>query len=230
MDGSRPPSCDARRKGKDFSVDDQAALRDLVAADHPRHRAVVPPAAGAGNDRDLHHAFLSSDSSASRRTAGSMTQMCPSISDFPKMRWNSCGGRATFIQERFGRAPRGLWPSEGSVSKGWRNWSSRRVSSGWRPMRASSQKSGVALYDGRPPSPLSALSPRTTSRSSSEIEVSPISIGFHYMHGAAARQRAGSPAAAEGNSGRLPCVHHSRWGESLGLLPGQRPRFSAVRF
>ena len=55
-------------------------------------------------------------------------------------------------------------------------------------------------------------------------------IGFHYMHGAGARQRAGSHAAVEGNSGRLARFHHSRWRESLGLLPASGRDFLRFLF
>ena len=189
LDGPRPPARALVEKGRDFSRRRPGGSARPRSGDHPRRRARVSPAAGAGNDRDLHDAFLPSDSSASCQQPGGRRQCAGRCSDFPKMRANNCAGHATFIQERFGRAPRGLWPSEGSVSEAMAELvCDRQVSNGWQRTRASS----------RSPASPSTISDRHRlyrpyrrgditiffrDRNLSDL------IGFHYMHGHAARQR-----------------------------------------
>jgi alpha-amylase/alpha-mannosidase (GH57 family) len=88
------------------------------------------------------------------------------------------------MEERFGRAPRGLWPSEGSVSEA---MSELVAKAGFEWMATDEgilSKSGVPIYDGNRhrlyrPYRRNNLTVFFRDRTLSDL------IGFHYMHGSA---------------------------------------------
>ena len=156
--------------------------------------------------------------------------VCPSIFIFPRMRSNSLRRARTFIRNALDELPRGLWPSEGSVSEGMAELvSPRQVSNGWRPMKAFSRSPACTSMTGdrhRLYQPYRRDNITIFFRDQNYLRSDRLSL--HAWR--CARQRGGSRPAIEGNSGRLACFDHSRWRESLGLLPEERPRFPAVRF
>ena len=89
----------------------------------------------------------------------------------------------TFMQERFGRAPQGLWPSEGSVSEGMAELVAQAGFSWMATDEGILAKSGVHVYDGSryrlyQPYRRGNLTIFFRDRTISDL------IGFHYMHGA----------------------------------------------
>ena len=108
-------------KGRDYSLDDQAMMarkeREILAAVVPVYKEFCRARA----DRDFDHAFLSSDSAADlrfqyRRVSHPGVTL-PSRFRYPQDALASTeNARAKFMERQFGRAPVGLWPSEGSVS------------------------------------------------------------------------------------------------------------------
>ena len=91
--------------------------REILA----QRRAGVPRVRRARPDRDFHHAVLSSHPSAAvrfqhRLRLASAACRCPAASSYPGDARHQLQTAREFIEREFGRAPVGLWPSEGSVS------------------------------------------------------------------------------------------------------------------
>ena len=229
MDGSRSPACDSRGEGKRL----QPRGPECACAIWCWKRFATSFLRIAGtrsrDDRDFHDAFLPSDSSA----PGEQPRRRPGVPvdfRFPEDALEQLRRARAFISGPFWKSsPRPLAVRRIGFGRHGRARRRRRVSNGWRPTKAFSRSPACTSttetgIDSISPTAVNNITIFFRDRTLSDL------IGFHYMHGAAARQRAGSPAQAQGNSGRFACLHHSRWRESLGLLPGQRPRFPAIRF
>ena len=169
----RPPACDAGREGKRLQpCGPGGPLRDLVLQTIrdvvPAYRRHQEQGTIEISTTPFYHPILPLLVN-SRVDDGSV----PVDFQFPEDALEQLRRARAFIQDRFGRAPRGLWPSEGSVSEAMAELVSQAGFEWMATDEGILEKSGVHVYDGEPASLVSALSPRTTSRSSSETGTFP---------------------------------------------------------
>jgi alpha-amylase/alpha-mannosidase (GH57 family) len=182
MDHDRRPA-ELVAKGSNFSVADQEALRGIVME---TIRAVVPAyrrqqEAGAIeiSTTPFYHPILPLLVNSRVDDAG-----VPVDVRFPEDALEQLRRSRAFIAQRFGRAPRGLWPSEGSVSDA---MSALVAEAGFEWMATDEgilEKSGVHVYDHDRwklyrPYQRNGVTVFFRDRNLSDL------IGFHYMHGSA---------------------------------------------
>ena len=182
MDEGRRPAA-LVEKGSNFSAADQQALQALVI---DTIRAVVPAyrrhqdAGGIEiSTTPFYHPILPLLINSRVDDAS-----VPVDVRFPEDAQEQLRRARTFITERFGRAPRGLWPSEGSVSEA---MAAMVAAAGFEWMATDEgilEKSGVHVYDQDRwklyrPYRRDAMTIFFRDRTLSDL------IGFHYMHGAA---------------------------------------------
>ena len=170
-------------QGANFSVEDQAALRDLVIktiqAVAPAYRRHQESGAIEISTTPFYHPILPLLINSRVDDAG-----VPVDVQFPEDALEQLRRSRAFIAERFGRAPRGLWPSEGSVSEA---MAALVAEAGFEWMATDEgilEKSGVHVYDQDRwklyrPYRRDAITVFFRDRNISDL------IGFHYMHGAA---------------------------------------------
>jgi alpha-amylase/alpha-mannosidase (GH57 family) len=182
MDHDRRPA-NLVEKGRDFSLEDQKALRELVL----QTISEVVPAYRRHQDNGtieisttpFYHPIL--PLLVNSRVDDPNV---PVDIRFPEDAVEQLRRARTFIKERFGRAPRGLWPSEGSVSE---EMGALVAQAGFEWMATDEgvlEKSGVHVYDGDRhrlfrPYRRGDVTIFFRDRGLSDL------IGFHYMHGAA---------------------------------------------
>jgi alpha-amylase/alpha-mannosidase (GH57 family) len=170
-------------KGRDFNLVEQASLRDMVLE---TLREIVPAYRRHQDEGSIeisttpfYHPILPLLVNSRVDDPG-----VPIEFQFPEDALEQLQRARAFMQERFGRAPRGLWPSEGSVSDA---MSELVAKAGFEWMATDEgilSKSGVPIYDGNRhrlyrPYRRNNLTVFFRDRTISDL------IGFHYMHGAA---------------------------------------------
>ena len=101
--------------------DDQAPHGRKAARDPGPGAAGLRAARRRRADRDLHHAVLPSDPAAAlrfqhRRRLASRRAAAAALPLSATMRAGNCEMARDYVEQQFGVAPVGLWPSEGSVS------------------------------------------------------------------------------------------------------------------
>jgi alpha-amylase/alpha-mannosidase (GH57 family) len=181
MDEDRRPAA-LVEKGANFSVADQQALRDLVL---DAIRDVVPAYRrhqDAGSieisTTPFYHPILPLLVNSRVDDASVPVEVY-----FPEDALEQLRRARAFMAKRFGRAPRGLWPSEGSVSEA---MATLVAAAGFEWMATDEgilEKSGVHVYDADRwklyrPYKRDAITIFFRDRNLSDL------IGFHYMHGA----------------------------------------------
>ena len=180
MDQSRRPAS-LVEKGKDFSLEDQAALRELVLQTIrdvvPAYRRHQDKGTIEISTTPFYHPILPLLINSRVDDPG-----IPVDFHFPEDASEQLRRARTFITERFGRAPRGLWPSEGSVSEAMAELVSQAGFEWMATDEGILEKSGVHVYDaGRPrlfrPYRRGNVTIFFRDRGLSDL------IGFHYMHG-----------------------------------------------
>jgi alpha-amylase/alpha-mannosidase (GH57 family) len=188
----RPP--ELMEKGRDFSEEDKIHLRrtvlELLQAIVPTYRRIQATGAIEISTTPFYHPILPLLIN-SRVDDGNV----PVDIRFPDDARAQLSRARTFMQERFGAAPRGLWPSEGSVSN---DVAALAASTGFEWMatdEAILAKSGIDLsWEHRSklfrPYKRGDITVFFRDRGLSDL------IGFHYMHQPAA-------AAAEDLARRL---------------------------
>jgi alpha-amylase/alpha-mannosidase (GH57 family) len=146
MDHDRRPAS-LVEKGRDFSIADQKALRDLVLTTLreivPSYRRHQEQGAIEISTTPFYHPILPLLVN-SRVDDGRV----PVDFHFPEDALEQLRRARTFMQERFGRAPRGLWPSEGSVSEGMAELVNQAGFEWMATDEGLLEKSGVHVYDG----------------------------------------------------------------------------------
>jgi alpha-amylase/alpha-mannosidase (GH57 family) len=180
MDHDRRPAA-LVEKGRDFSVADQEALRALVL---DTIREIVPAYRKHQEQGEIeisttpfYHPIL--PLLVNSRVDDSRV---PVDIQFPEDAFEQLRRARAFMEERFGKAPRGLWPSEGSVSQ---EMSELVSKAGFQWMATDEgilAKSGVHVYDGERgrlyrPYRRGDVTVFFRDRNLSDL------IGFHYMHG-----------------------------------------------
>ena len=109
-------------KGRGFTEEDKALLRDGRARAAERGDSRVPRRGGARTDRALDVAVLPPDPAAAvrhRRLQADPSRVADAARAVPasrRTRASSSNARPRCHERLFGRRPVGLWPSEGSVS------------------------------------------------------------------------------------------------------------------
>ena len=180
MDHDRRPAA-LVEKGRDFSLDDQADLRDLVLKTLrdvvPAYRRQQDQGTIEISTTPFYHPILPLLVN-SRVDDGNV----PIDFRFPEDAAEQLRRAREFIQARFGRAPRGLWPSEGSVSEGMAELVSKAGFEWMATDEGILEKSGIPVYDGNRhrlyrPYRRGDITVFFRDRSLSDL------IGFHYMHG-----------------------------------------------
>ena len=181
MDHARRPAW-LVEKGRDFSLADQKFLRDLVLSTIreivPAYRRHQEQGAIEISTTPFYHPIL--PLLVNSRVDDSSV---PIDFHFPEDALEQLRRARTFMQERFGRAPQGLWPSEGSVSEGMAELVAQAGFSWMATDEGILAKSGVHVYDGSryrlyQPYRRGNLTIFFRDRTISDL------IGFHYMHGA----------------------------------------------
>jgi alpha-amylase/alpha-mannosidase (GH57 family) len=182
LDYDRRPAA-LMEKARDFSLADQEVLRTLVMQ---TIRDVVPAYRRhqEGGEIEIsttpfYHPILPLLVNSRVDDAG-----VPIDFRFPEDALEQLRRARTFIQDRFGRAPRGLWPSEGSVSE---DVCKLAAEAGFEWMATDEgilEKSGVPLHDADrhrlyQPYRRGDVTIFFRDRNISDL------IGFHYMHGPA---------------------------------------------
>jgi alpha-amylase/alpha-mannosidase (GH57 family) len=182
MDHDKRPA-ELVAKGRDFTPADQQALRALVME---TIRAVVPAYRrhwDAGtievSTTPFYHPILPLLINSRVDDAG-----VPVDVRFPEDALEQLKRARAFITERFGKTPRGIWPSEGSVSDA---MSELVAQAGFEWMATDEgilEKSGVHVYDHDRwklyrPYQRHGVTIFFRDRNLSDL------IGFHYMHGSA---------------------------------------------
>jgi len=182
MDHDRRPAS-LVKKGRDFSAADQSALREFVLETIrevvPAYRRYQEQGAIEISTTPLYHPILPLlvDSRVDDATV-------PVDFRFPEDALEQLIRARTFIEERFGRAPRGLWPSEGSVSEAMSVLVSQAGFDWMATDEGILEKSGVHVYDADRyrlyrPYCRGKITIFFRDRNLSDL------IGFHYMHGSA---------------------------------------------
>jgi alpha-amylase/alpha-mannosidase (GH57 family) len=179
MDEDRRP---ARlvEKGRDFSLVDQAGLRELVLETIreivPAYRRYQEQGTIELSTTPFYHPILP-------LLVNSRVDdpRLPLDFQFPEDALEQLRRARTFMEERFGRAPRGLWPSEGSVSEAMSELVSRAGFEWMATDEGILAKSGVHIYDGSrhrlyQPYRRNNLTIFFRDRHISDL------IGFHYMN------------------------------------------------
>jgi len=180
MDHDRRPA-EFVTKGRDFSLADQSQLRDLVMETIrrvvPAYRRHQEQGAIEISTTPFYHPILPLlvDSRVD-------DPRVPVEFHFPEDALEQLSRARKFIQQTFGRNPRGLWPSEGSVSEGMANLVSQAGFEWIATDEGILEKSGVHVYDGDRhrlyrPYRRGDLTIFFRDRTLSDL------IGFHYMHG-----------------------------------------------
>ena len=108
-------------KGRDYSLEDQALMARKQREALGSRASRVSRVRRARADRNFHHAVLSSDSAADlrlryRRGFASRRDAAHRVSAIREDAGSSLQRARSYMQEKLGVAPVGLWPSEGSVS------------------------------------------------------------------------------------------------------------------
>ena len=179
MDHDRRPAA-LVGKGRDFGVEDQEMLRELV---RQTIREVVP---AYRRHQEQGHIEISTTPFYhpilpllvnSRVDDASV----PVDFSFPEDALDQLRRARTFIQDRFGPTPRGLWPSEGSVSE---EVCALVGEAGFEWMATDEgilEKSGVRLYDGDRRRLYQPYRRGNVTIFFRDRHISDL-IGFHYMH------------------------------------------------
>jgi alpha-amylase/alpha-mannosidase (GH57 family) len=182
MDHDRRPAA-LVEKGRDFSIEDQIGLRELVLKTIrevvPSYRRHQEKGTIEISTTPFYHPILpllvNSRADDSR---------VPIDFQSPEDALEQLRRARAFIEERFGRAPRGLWPSEGSVSEAMAELVSQAGFEWMATDEGILAKSGVHVYDGDRhrlyrPYRRGNVTVFFRDRNISDL------IGFHYMHGSA---------------------------------------------
>jgi len=182
MDHDRRPAA-LVEKARDFSVADQAGVRQLVmdvmSEVIPAYRRRQEQGAIEISTTPFYHPIL--PLLVNSRVDDPNV---PVDVEFPQDALEQLKRARAFIHDRFGRAPRGLWPSEGSVSDA---MSALVGAAGFEWMATDEgilEKSGVHIQDGERgklyrPYRRNGVTIFFRDRNVSDL------IGFHYMHGPA---------------------------------------------
>ncbi|HTG73436.1 MAG TPA: glycoside hydrolase family 57 protein [Terriglobia bacterium] len=182
MDQGRRPAT-LVEKGRDFSLADQGALRELVLQTIrdvvPAYRRHQEQGTIEISTTPFYHPILPILVNSRVDDAG-----VPVDFQFPEDALEQLRRARAFITDRFGRAPRGLWPSEGSVSEGMAELVAQAGFEWMATDEGILEKSGVHVYDGSrhrlyQPYRRNNITIFFRDRTLSDL------IGFQYMHGAA---------------------------------------------
>src|SRR5688572_10263570 len=183
MDHDRRPAA-LVEKGRDFSVEDQHALRELVLNTIreivPSYRRHQEAGSIEISTTPFYHPIL--PLLVNSRVDDNRV---PVDFQWPEDALTQLSRARTFMAERFGRAPRGLWPSEGSVSQEMAELVSKAGFAWMATDEGILAKSGVPVYDGAErrrlyqPYRRGDVTVFFRDRNLSDL------IGFHYMHGSA---------------------------------------------
>ncbi|HET9942785.1 MAG TPA: glycoside hydrolase family 57 protein, partial [Terriglobia bacterium] len=170
-------------KGRDFTVADQASLRDLVLKTIrdvvPSYRRHQEQGTIEISTTPFYHPILPLLINSRVDDGG-----VPIHFQFPDDAFEQLARARAFMKERFGRAPRGLWPSEGSVSEAMAELVSRAGFDWIATDEGILAKSGVHVYNGdryRLYQPYSRGNVTIFFRDRNLSDL----IGFQYMHGEA---------------------------------------------
>ena len=182
MDQDRRPAA-LVEKARDFTVADQAGLREMVLQTIrevvPSYRKHQEQGTIEISTTPFYHPILPLLIN-SRVDDGSV----PIHFQFPEDAFEQLARARAFMKERFGRAPRGLWPSEGSVSEAMAELVSRAGFDWIATDEGILAKSGVHVYDGDRYRLYRPYSRGNVSIFFRDRNLSDL-IGFHYMHGEA---------------------------------------------
>jgi alpha-amylase/alpha-mannosidase (GH57 family) len=182
MDHDRRPAAMVQ-KGRDFSIEDQLALRELVLKTIrevvPSYRRHQEKGTIEISTTPFYHPIL--PLLVNSRVDDNRV---PIEFQFPEDALEQLRRARAFIEERFGRAPRGLWPSEGSVSEAMAELVSKAGFEWMATDEGILAKSGVHVYDGDRyrlyrPYRRGNVTVFFRDRNISDL------IGFHYMHASA---------------------------------------------
>jgi alpha-amylase/alpha-mannosidase (GH57 family) len=182
MDEQRRPAA-LVAKGREFTQFEQAWLRDMVLgtirAIVPSYRRYQDQGSIEISTTPFYHPILPLLVNSRVDDPG-----VPLDFQFPDDALEQLRRARAFIEERFGCAPRGLWPSEGSVSEAMSELVSKAGFEWMATDEGILSKSGVPIYDGNRhrlyrPYRRNNLTVFFRDRTISDL------IGFHYMHGSA---------------------------------------------